>query len=591
MRLSLPELTIPEKYDLIDSPGLDAFGLQGHEELTLRTLIPLVDVVLFLTTTKSTSDRENLRALGKICKEAKPAIVIQTHKDAVEPRYMKGGKIVETEEQVLEKHYHRVQQLMQQTATLQDAPIIQVSSIQALSVRKNNPGVDPELLSEWEESGFAQVTEVLAKLHKKLSQKISERRMKLLLKEIQQLIERVKSDYNYARGKQQEAEQYRQNELDRLHQMEHSIPSDETADFPNSRQTQSTIEDVKNRFLQVLESGNESELEILSVQVHDRIKTIEREFFVKADAVDAQLKRIAEQLSLDLEAVKAEEQRHPSLPQLSRYEKLVQLETIEQKGLVGHAKRIFGKVLKKGEWGYRQKEIVKTFIDRESLKEDLLDYHSIYSVKLQSYLKRWGLHWINSVASILAAISQRRDDLSRPPSDVAPEPYRRLLNQIRELRDWLEAETSDSEQKRYTLSLAAINKVKQKTIASMTVRTRSQLGLALPLLQTARSLKFTRKSHRFWYVLRQLLPSPKSVATVLISTPFTQEIFDYFAILGDLPTEEEKYFVTRPLVYTLDPGFSSATVATWQTITQNLQSWRMPCLRTQAPQNKKMARS
>ena len=556
LQLSLPNLMIPEKYDLIDSPGLDAFGLQGHEELTLRTLIPLVDVVLFLTTTKSTSDRENLRALGKICKEAKPALVIQTHKDAVEPRYMKGGQIVETEEQVLEKHYQRVKQLMQQTATLQEAPIIQVSSIQALNVRKKHPGVDPELLSEWEESGFARVTAVLAKLHKKLSQKIIERRLKLLLKEIQQLVERVKADYNYARGKQQEADVYRQNELDRLQRLEHSIPSEQTTDFPDSQQTQKSIEEIKNRFLQVIESGSESELEVLNVQVRDHIKTIESAFFARADAVDAQLKQIAEQLSLDLEAIKAEEQRHPSLPQLSRYEKMVKLEVIEQKGLVGHAKRIFGKFLKKEEWGYRQKEIVKTFIDRGTLKEDLLDYHSIYSVKLQSYLKRWGLNWLNSVASILAAISQRRDDLSRPPADASPEPYRALLTQIRELRDWLQAETSDSEQKRYTLSLAAINKVKQKTIGSMTVRTRSQLNLALPLLRAARTLKFTRKTHRFWYVMRQLASQAKPVTTVLVSTPFTQEIFDYFGIIGDLPGEEEKDFVSRPLVYTLDPEFA-----------------------------------
>lgn len=41
---------------LVDTPGLDAYGHDEHEALTLEVLLPTVDVVLFLTTCKANSD-------------------------------------------------------------------------------------------------------------------------------------------------------------------------------------------------------------------------------------------------------------------------------------------------------------------------------------------------------------------------------------------------------------------------------------------------------------------------------------------------------------------------------------------------------
>ncbi len=37
---------------LIDSPGLDAYGLENHEKLTLENLLPTIDVCIFVTTLK-----------------------------------------------------------------------------------------------------------------------------------------------------------------------------------------------------------------------------------------------------------------------------------------------------------------------------------------------------------------------------------------------------------------------------------------------------------------------------------------------------------------------------------------------------------
>lgn len=228
---------------------------------------------------------------------------------------------------------------------------------------------------------------------------------------------------------------------------------------------------------------------------------------------------------------------------------MVKVEVVEQIGMVGVAKRIFGKILSKEKWGYKEKEVIKTCINRDALKEDLLDYHSIYSLKLSNYLKRWKNHFVNTVAAILTAISHKKDDLNQKPINVHPEKYSDFLNKIREVKDWLN-EKIQGDQKHFTMRIAAMRKSSQQSL-SMTEKTQSKLNLFLPLLQAARTLHFTRKTHRFWYVVQSMLTEFNDCPMVLISTPFSQEIFRYLGMISDLPEVEEKEFLEHPVLYNL----------------------------------------
>ncbi len=350
-----------------------------------------------------------------------------------------------------------------------------------------------------------------------------------------------------ARGKKEEAQRYKDIELKDLEELQLSIPSEKTAQFPNSQILQEKVNEIKDFFLQELERRDEKEIASLTIQVHDKIKALENEFFEQADKIDTQLKKVAEELSIDIDAVHLEEQKHPSLPQLSHYEELVQVNVVEQIGMVGIAKRIFGKILNKDKWGYKDRESVQTCVDRGALKEDLLDYHSIYTLKLSNYLKSWKIHWVNSVAAILSAIVQKRDDLNRKPVDIDPEPYRHFLSNIRDCRNWFETQLQIGNQSRFTMGFATVRKLK-KTHVAMTEQTKKQVSLFMPLLQSARILNFARKSHRFLYML-EMLTAKKKNQFIVVSTPFSQETFDYFAMIGDLPRVEEDQFLQHPVVY------------------------------------------
>ena len=85
LELSTPNFDLGEDVLLVDSPGLDATGYEAHEKLTLETLLPTVDVVIFVTTVKSEVDKKMRQTLDTIAKYNCPVMVVQNMLDAVRP--------------------------------------------------------------------------------------------------------------------------------------------------------------------------------------------------------------------------------------------------------------------------------------------------------------------------------------------------------------------------------------------------------------------------------------------------------------------------------------------------------------------------
>lgn len=93
---------------LVDSPGLDAFGLESHERLTLESLVPTIDACIYVTTMKTNSDRKTLEILNTVAKYHCPIIIVQNMLDSVRPS-PSGDK---TSEQVAADHQKRVKRIV-----------------------------------------------------------------------------------------------------------------------------------------------------------------------------------------------------------------------------------------------------------------------------------------------------------------------------------------------------------------------------------------------------------------------------------------------------------------------------------------------
>jgi len=119
---------------LIDTPGLDAHNLERHHEVTMKDVLPTVDMVLYLTTAKGHTDTQNLEAICRVAEVDKPLILVQNKIDAIRPKLGKGGVEVKTVEQILGELRERAVKLLRHTShpEIRNAAVCQVSATSAL---------------------------------------------------------------------------------------------------------------------------------------------------------------------------------------------------------------------------------------------------------------------------------------------------------------------------------------------------------------------------------------------------------------------------------------------------------------------------
>lgn len=91
--ITSPAFAFPKGITVIDTPGLDADGFEDHEEMTLRFLLPLLDVCVIVITAKPNSDESFRNYLTSSLRAKKETIVLQNMIDAIEPDHGLGGRV------------------------------------------------------------------------------------------------------------------------------------------------------------------------------------------------------------------------------------------------------------------------------------------------------------------------------------------------------------------------------------------------------------------------------------------------------------------------------------------------------------------
>lgn len=158
-----PDFVFDKDVILIDSPGLNAYGLEVHEKITLAEMLPTIDLCMYLTTTKATSDANTRDVLNTVSQNNKPVIVVQNKLDAVEAS-PGGGK---SKSQVAKEHYMRVKRIVENSSIKdkESVDIVQVSAINALKWRiTKHKGADNDCLKKaYDDSRFEEFLQVVSK--------------------------------------------------------------------------------------------------------------------------------------------------------------------------------------------------------------------------------------------------------------------------------------------------------------------------------------------------------------------------------------------------------------------------------------------
>lgn len=135
IELTTPNFPFDSSIILIDSPGLDAYGYAGHEQLTMNSLLPTIDFCIFVTTCKTNSDDKMLSVLNTIAEYEKPVIIVQNMIDSIKPS-LDGKKSIAD---VAQDHRVRVERIINRSNIKDKSKvhIVQISAINALIARQN----------------------------------------------------------------------------------------------------------------------------------------------------------------------------------------------------------------------------------------------------------------------------------------------------------------------------------------------------------------------------------------------------------------------------------------------------------------------
>jgi PAS domain-containing protein len=129
-----PGAALPEGLVLLDTPGLDACGLPEHAELLLRRLLPVLDIVFYVTSIRNRLKSADLELLEAVLEQDQRVIFLISQID-LEQDDLEGGKVVLSRRQKLSSYVSELRQDVENgvSGALRDAAVVPVSSKLAMA--------------------------------------------------------------------------------------------------------------------------------------------------------------------------------------------------------------------------------------------------------------------------------------------------------------------------------------------------------------------------------------------------------------------------------------------------------------------------
>ncbi|QWR77818.1 dynamin family protein [Candidatus Magnetomonas plexicatena] len=181
IKLGLPSFILGDSIELADTPGLDAYGLKEHEDLTLREFLPQADLIVYLSSIRSPMKEADRKILNKIMDADQKIIFVQTCKGAVVDSSL-GKDSSDTVEARLDSFKEEFEKTIRPYASLKDAPIVQVETNTASQYFKNND------TAAWAESGFEELVYVVKTVARQLQYEYTIRNLRKVVDEVNALI-------------------------------------------------------------------------------------------------------------------------------------------------------------------------------------------------------------------------------------------------------------------------------------------------------------------------------------------------------------------------------------------------------------------
>ena len=369
IHLGTPKFKLSKSISLVDSPGLDAYGKGLHEKITLQLALPTLDLILYLTTVKASSDKENLLRIDEISTEGKPLIVVQNKIDSIEPKIIKGGVVAKDREVIREEHYERLKKLLNngKNSSTKNADIIQVSALQALD-------------SKIEESNLKQLFKVIKETEVRLIKNHESERANQLFKKVNGLIENLSKVVGYNFHEEEKIVQ----------DLYEGFKSTWDADLLGAN---TVIEDFKsyknNVVFNVSNSDSEDEINALVSAFSSKKEILENDLSGRIKKNFDDISDFAKKVNItsqDLRIAITNLQNRSTIHYPTKIQSKKVRKTVRKEGMTGSIGRFFGSFTGNKEWGYQSIEetVIWSEVDKKTLVQSL---NTVYESWENSYLE------------------------------------------------------------------------------------------------------------------------------------------------------------------------------------------------------------
>ncbi len=397
--IKTPEFIFNENIQIIDSPGLDACDLEVHEKLTLEILLPTIDVCVFLSTVKASSDSVNKEKISYVSEKGKEIIFIQNMIDSIEPKLGKDGVILETKNDILNKHMERARNLLN-TCCLNEADIIQISALYAL---KGTWYKDAHL---YEASNLDLFVHAIENAAKKIIPKLHKMRLNSIEKRIDFIISTEDEMLKKINGIV-EIDAY---EIESLMAF-FKKSRDEIAEKIKS--TDTVVEKVIDKIC--TESSNEvgSYLDIIWSINKENLQT-EKDILNIVRACESKKTDIFLKLNLDLRKSYMFPSDHVEGLDINdiKTKHETKRRLVKKEGTLNRGKRFVSTLLNK-QWGYDEENYDEDVIDKESIINKVIEICEKNKNKFASILYSWSSNYAQCINDIYNTIEENRNSYKK----------------------------------------------------------------------------------------------------------------------------------------------------------------------------------
>jgi len=433
LEVSSPRFAFSEEILLIDSPGLDAYGFEGHEKLTMNSLLPTVDFCIFVTTGKTNSDEKMQSVLDTIADYDCPLIIVQNMIDSLRPS--PDGK--KTVNMVAEEHCQRIQRIINGSRIKDKSSvrIIQISSKLALEAYTDLKMSADARKDSLKKSNFNSLIKAVNEIFDRIRPKIEHRRMSALKKQIASIVSEAKIDL-----------QANEEEMASLRFEYAGYNKSIENDFSL---TQSSLEGIIN----VLEAEKARYLSRSS----DFTDTVLREITSSSDKAGKNIinttnkfrdniTKYCDVFGLDARRLRVLDS-FGSVPSLKIHTKKTSTR-VKKKSFGSGISRFFGKIFRQDDWGYEY--VSKDVYDHTKTRESVLNFYdniiAVYSascekwqasaqtqvnILLEQYQNRYDAYEARKQnlldAKKTQAVIKKLEGLMQSIPELAPKPYEKKL--------------------------------------------------------------------------------------------------------------------------------------------------------------------